>query len=108
MTEAPAGLNQTLPGGVVNESRDRKTARTLKRLDERSRAVTEGLLRVVGREISEGGESLVQFTYARTRVTELERVEVRQTGLQVRGDLLEHGALGLGAHESRHDLAVLE
>ena len=108
MTETPAGLNQTLPGGVVNETCDRKTTRTLKRLDERSRAATERFLHVVGRQVTKGGESLMQFTYARTRVTELERVEVRQRGLQVRGDLLEHGALGLGAHESRHDLAVLE
>jgi len=30
----------------------------------------------------------MQFTYARTRVTELERFEVRQRELQVRGDLL--------------------
>jgi hypothetical protein len=37
----------------------------------------------------------MQFTYARTRVTELERVEVRQRGLQVRGDLLEQAPLGL-------------
>jgi hypothetical protein len=40
----------------------------------------------------------MQFTYARTRVTELERFEVRQRELQVRGDLLEHGALGFGAY----------
>jgi len=40
----------------------------------------------------------MQFTYARTRVTELERFEVLQRELQVRGDLLEHGALGLGAY----------
>ena len=38
----------------------------------------------------------------------MERCVLQRYELQVRGDLLEHRALGLGADESSHDFAVLE
>jgi hypothetical protein len=43
LTESPTGFDQSLPGRVVNVAGDRKTARTLKGLDERDRAVAEVL-----------------------------------------------------------------
>ena len=59
MAETPAGLDQPLPRRGVHGAGNRESSRALERLDESDRAVTEGLLRVVGREVSEGGESLM-------------------------------------------------
>jgi hypothetical protein len=50
----------------------------------------------------------MQLTYARTGVAQVEWCDSQKDELQVRGDLLEHGALGLCAHEPGHHFAVLE
>jgi hypothetical protein len=59
MTESPSGFDQAFPGGVVDCAGQRKAARALEGLDQGKRAVSEGLLGVVRREVSEGGEALV-------------------------------------------------
>jgi hypothetical protein len=47
VSEAPAGLDQALPGGVIDRPRERKSARTLKGLDECRGALAECLWGVV-------------------------------------------------------------
>jgi hypothetical protein len=59
MTESPSGFEQSLPRGLIDRAGEWQSARALKRLDQRERAVTERLLGVIGREMSEGGEALV-------------------------------------------------
>jgi hypothetical protein len=47
MTESPSGFEQSLPRGLIDRAGEWQSARTLKRLDQRERAVTERLLGVV-------------------------------------------------------------
>jgi hypothetical protein len=59
MTEPPAGFDQSFPGGLVDRTRERESARTLERLDEGDGAVAVSLRGVIGREMTEGSETLV-------------------------------------------------
>jgi hypothetical protein len=59
MTESPSGLDQSFPRGLIDRAGEREPTRALERLDQSERAVTERLLGVIGREMSEGGEALV-------------------------------------------------
>jgi len=59
MSETPAGLDQSFPGDVVDRTGDRESPRALKRLDESDGAITECLLSVASRDVSERSQAFV-------------------------------------------------